>query len=88
MIQPSREPVADLAGEQDPGDRLRDHRGRGEDEIGGDDDPRGRGDGGGIAGAVRHQHEEGDAGPGAEQDRGADDVEVFEDEKSGHPGQA
>jgi hypothetical protein len=80
------EPVADMVGEQDSGDRLRDHRGRGEDEIGGDDDPRGRGDGGGASGAVRHQHEEGDAGSGPEQDSGADDVKIFEGVIGGHSG--
>ena len=43
----------------------------------------------GFAGAVRQQHEKGDAGAGAEQHGGADDVQEFEREVgviSGRPG--
>ena len=32
-----------------------------------------------VAGAVRHQHEEGDAGAGAEEHGGAEDVKPFKD---------
>ena len=74
-----------MPGEQQPGDRLRHHGGGGEDEIGDHHDARHRRDGRGLAGEMRHQHEERDPGAGPEQDRGADDVQVFEDEV-GHRG--
>ena len=37
-----------------------------------------------FPGAVRHQHEEGDAGAGAEQHGGTDDVQVLEREVERH----
>jgi hypothetical protein len=76
--------VADDPGEQRAGDRLH-HDGRGrEQEVGDDDDARHAGDDRRIARAMCQQHEEGDAGPGAEQHSGADEVEEFQGEVRRH----
>ena len=60
------------------GQRLHHHGGRGEQRVGDHHDARGMRDRRRIAGAVRHEHEEGDAEPGAEQHRGAEDMDELE----------
>ena len=76
--------IAAEMNESKPGKRLGDCRGRGEHIVGDNDGAQRRGDGGRLLFPLGAKEEEGDAEPGAEQDRGADQMQELDGEIKGH----
>ena len=71
------EPVADIVDQRDAGHRLHHHCGGREDQVGDHHDAGDAADNARVSGAMRQQHEKGDARAGTEQHARADDVQVL-----------
>jgi hypothetical protein len=66
--------------QQSAGDRLQQHRRQREQHVGNHHGLGRARDVGNVAAAMRHQHEERDAGPGAENDDGAEHMQILDQE--------